>query len=657
MSDLQPSHQLLKEQQRLLYRNSLLPIFISLVIGALLCWLQFGDADTDVLLLWLAALLLATAIRLAAIVLTITAEKSGRPSPHLYPLFLAGTWLAAMVWGGASLTIFPENNPASQAVFIIVIVGISAAAIPSLCPSWPAISGFLALCLLPLATQLILVHRQGGLLPGFLVILFLLVSLFSARRLNHNIAENITLRLESVEKERVLRQSEERYQKVAQELSRRTSYDMLTDLPNRRLLLEYLHQEVARSVRHHQHGALLCLDLDNFNTINDALGHSAGDNLLRQVAARLTDCLRAEDTAARMGGDEFTLLLSHLDPAIDQAARQVEDVTRRLTERMAVPFFIAEQQLTISFSMGISLFPEADKIPEDILKQADTALNQAKAAGQGTFRFFQPEMQGAADRRLRLHTDIRKAIDNEELTLYYQPQVTADGRLAGAEALLRWIHPERGMIAPLEFITIAEETGIIVDIGEYVLEKTCRSIRIWQDAGLLAPSQSIAVNISAREFSAPSFVNRVLDTLSRTGAHPHHLDIELTEGSLLTSVEETIAKMTLLRSRGIRFSVDDFGTGYSSLSYLRTLPLHTLKIDRSFVNDIKPDSSEFTLVTTIITMAHSLGLQVIAEGVETAEQLRYLAEKECQLYQGYYFSRPIPVEEFTKLLRSGKLAG
>ena len=657
MSDLQPSHQLLKEQQHLLYRNSLLPIIISLVIGALLSWLQFGEADTDLLLLWLAALLLATAIRLSAIGLAITGEKNGRPSPHLYPLFLAGTWLAAMVWGGASLTIFPENNPASQAVFIIVIVGISAAAIPSLCPSWPAISGFLALCLFPLATQLMLIHRQGGLLPGFLVILFLLVCLFSARRLNHNIAENISLRLESVEKERVLRQSEERYQKVAQELSRRTSYDMLTDLPNRRLLLEYLHQEVARSVRHHQHGALLCLDLDNFNTINDALGHSAGDNLLRQVATRLTDCLREEDTAARMGGDEFTLLLSHLDPAIDQAARQVEDVTRRLTESMAVPFFIAEQQLTISFSMGISLFPEAGKNPEDILKQADTALNQAKGAGQGTFRFFQPEMQGAADRRLRLHTDIRKAIDNEELTLYYQPQVTADGRLAGAEALLRWIHPERGMIAPLEFITIAEETGIIVDIGEYVLDKTCRNIRLWQEAGLLDPSLSIAVNISAKEFSAATFVNRVLDTLNRTGAHPHHLDIELTEGSLLTSVEETIAKMTQLRSRGIRFSVDDFGTGYSSLSYLRTLPLHTLKIDRSFVNDIKPDSSEFTLVTTIITMAHSLGLQVIAEGVETAEQLRYLAEKECQLYQGYYFSRPIPAEEFTKLLRSGKVAG
>jgi len=210
MSDLQPSYQLLKEQQHLLYRNSLLPIIISLVIGALLSWLQFGDADTNLLLLWLAALLLATVIRLSAIGLAIAGEKNGRPSPYLYPLFLAGTWLAAMVWGGASLTIFPESNPASQAVFIIVIVGISAAAIPSLCPSWPAISGFLALCLLPLATQLILIHHQGGLLPGFLVILFLLVSLFSARRLNHNIAENISLRLESVEKERVLRQSEEK---------------------------------------------------------------------------------------------------------------------------------------------------------------------------------------------------------------------------------------------------------------------------------------------------------------------------------------------------------------------------------------------------------------------------------------------------------------
>jgi EAL domain-containing protein (putative c-di-GMP-specific phosphodiesterase class I) len=264
-------------------------------------------------------------------------------------------------------------------------------------------------------------------------------------------------------------------------------------------------------------------------------------------------------------------------------------------------------------------------------------------------------MQQAADKQLRLNNDLKRALENDEFSVYFQPQVKADGTIVGAEGLLRWVHPERGLIMPGEFIPAAEETGIIVDIGSWVLRKICRTIKDWENNHLLNENQTIAVNISAREFSAPDFVEKIVRTLDETGIKPHHLDIELTEGSLISSVSDTIDKIRTLREYGIKFSVDDFGTGYSSLSYLKSLPLHTLKIDRSFVNDLRPVGNDVTLVEIIITMARNLGLEIVAEGVETAEELSYLAAKGCSVYQGYYFCKPVPTAEFRKLLAAGKV--
>ncbi len=438
-----------------------------------------------------------------------------------------------------------------------------------------------------------------------------------------------------------------------QTIEHQASYDALTGLPNRELLMKLLGQELSRATRHKQIGALLFIDLDNFKTINDSLGHKAGDVLLKQVSLRLTSNHRKENITSRMGGDEFVILLPELDSDIASAAEKSLLIAQKLSNIMATPLYIEEQELSVTLSIGVSLFPEKGQNAGHILKQANTAMNQAKIAGRNMVQFFQPSMQEAADKRLRLNNDIKKAIKNDELALHFQPQVKLDGTIVGAEGLLRWTHPERGMIPPLEFISVAEETGIIVDIGSWVLRRICQTIKEWEDGHLLTDSQTIAVNISPREFSTPDFVEKVISTIQETGVNPRHLDIELTEGSLISSVSDTVQKIQALRDYGIKFSVDDFGTGYSSLSYLKSLPLHTLKIDRSFVNDIQPESDGIMLVEVIITMAHKLGLEIVAEGVESLDQLNYLASEGCNVFQGYYFCKPIPTPEFRKLLESG----
>lgn len=440
------------------------------------------------------------------------------------------------------------------------------------------------------------------------------------------------------------------------QIEHQSSHDLLTGLPNKLFLTRQLQREISRSSRHTQMGALLFFDLDNFKTINDSLGHQAGDLLLKKVAERISTHLRKEDILARISGDEFAVLLTHLKPEARHAVQGAQDVAKKLLQTMSEPFSIEGQELNITQSFGISLFPENSKNAADIYKQASTAMNTAKESGKNTIRFFHPDMQEAADIRLRLTNDIRKAIANNELSLYFQPQVKADGTIVGAEALIRWIHPERGFIPPGDFISAAEETNIILEIGDWVLNTACRTIKVWEQADLLHENHTIAVNISAKEFSTPDFVTRVISTIENHKIEPKHLDIELTEGSLISSVSETIKKIQTLRDYGVRFSVDDFGTGYSSLSYLNSLPLHTLKIDRSFINDIEAQKSDFLLVEIILHMAQKLGLNTVAEGVENKEQLAYLLQRDCEVYQGYYFSKPIPLPEFGELLKLGRIS-
>ena len=427
-------------------------------------------------------------------------------------------------------------------------------------------------------------------------------------------------------------------------------YDSLTHLPNRRLLLDRLQQALAGAARSHRHGALLFIDVDNFKTLNDTLGHDTGDALLREVAHRLTCWLRDGDTVARLGGDEFVVMLENLSELGDEAASQAELVGEKILAALSQAYLLGGHEHLGSASIGVTLFGGLQETTDDLLKQADLAMYQAKAAGRNALRFFDPEMQAVVSARAMLETELRNGIREGQFILHYQAQVDADGQVMGAEALVRWQHPRLGMVFPTAFIPLAEETGLILPLGLWVLEAACAQLGAWaarpETAGL-----SLAVNVSGRQLHQADFVEQVLGGLERNGAAPGKLKLELTESLLMDDVEGSIAKMNALKARGVGFALDDFGTGYSSLAYLKLLPLTLLKIDRSFVTDILSDPNAAAIATTVVALARSLGLAVIAEGVETEAQRRFLAQNGCDACQGYLFSRPLPLAAFEDLLR------
>ncbi|HAF45670.1 MAG TPA: GGDEF-domain containing protein [Gallionellaceae bacterium] len=426
-------------------------------------------------------------------------------------------------------------------------------------------------------------------------------------------------------------------------------YDPLTQLPNRRLLIERLAQAFTLSERTHYHGAILLLDLDNFKTINETKGHEIGDQLLMEVARRIAGCVRAGDTVVRLGGDEFVVLLETLSAKADSTAAQVEMVAENIRTALIQPCVLNDSIYHTTPSIGVAIFKGAQYSVEELLKSADIAMYQAKDAGRNTIRFYDPEMQSAIQARADLESELRRALEDREFQLYYQVQVDGQGRPLGVEALLRWQHPKRGMVSPGEFIPLAEETGLIVPIGLWVLERACEQLSSWQQNGPMR-DLVLAVNVSARQFRQSDFVTRVARALQESGAKPSHLKLELTESVVLENIEETIAKMRELKLLGVSFSMDDFGTGYSSLQYLKQLPLDQIKIDQSFVRDITSDTNDAAIVQTIIAMSVALGLNVIAEGVETEAQREFLDKHGCHAFQGYLFSMPLPLEQFEALV-------
>ena len=422
-------------------------------------------------------------------------------------------------------------------------------------------------------------------------------------------------------------------------------YDPLTNLPNRRLLLNRLKKSLASCARNKQEGALLFIDLDNFKTLNDTLGHDIGDLLLQQVAQRLTSCARAGDTVARLGGDEFVVMLDDLGGYVLEAAEQTKIVGDKIAATLNQPYHLASGEYHGTTSIGATLFNGQQQSVDELLKQADIAMYQAKKDGRNTLRFFDPQMQDAINTRAALESELRNALKNQQFHLYYQIQVDSSRCPVGAEVLIRWIHPERGVVSPVQFIPLAEETGLILPIGQWVMEAACIQLKAWQQDALTR-DLVLAVNVSAHQFRQANFVAQVQATVRRNAINPKLLKLELTESLLLENVEDTIATMNALNEIGIRFSLDDFGTGYSSLQYLKRLPLHQLKIDQSFVRDLASDNGDKAIVRTIIAMAHGLSLNVIAEGVETEEQRKLLLNMGCTHYQGYLYSKPVPLEQF-----------
>lgn len=438
---------------------------------------------------------------------------------------------------------------------------------------------------------------------------------------------------------------------AADEIKSLAFYDPLTKLPNRRLLLDRLQQALSTSSRNYQRGALLFIDLDHFKDLNDSLGHNTGDALLQQVAERLSSCVRKGDTVARLGGDEFVLLLEGLNKDEIEAGIQTEVIGEKIINELNKPYKLDDYDYLNTASIGATLFYNNDSSVESLLKQADIAMYESKSAGRNKLSFFDPKMQEAITARLDIETELRKAIDQKQFQLFYQIQVDKYGLPIGAEALIRWQHPDRGLISPFHFIPLAEETGLIIPIGKFVLNAACFQLKLWEQNEFMN-NLSLSVNVSAKQFNQVDFIDQVKEIITRYDINPKLLKLELTESMLISDINDIIQKMDELSKIGISFSLDDFGTGYSSLQYLKRLPLNQLKIDQSFVRDITSDESDRAIVRTIITMAHGLGINVIAEGVETAEQKEFLLDNGCTQYQGYLFSKPVSINDFEILCKS-----
>jgi diguanylate cyclase (GGDEF)-like protein/PAS domain S-box-containing protein len=433
-----------------------------------------------------------------------------------------------------------------------------------------------------------------------------------------------------------------RYQ---EELARRANYDTLTALPNRNLLADRASTAIVRARRQGHGTALAFIDLDNFRVINDSLGYAVGDSLLRLVGERLRSSLREVDTVARTGGDEFVLVLGD-----QEDEKTISTQIQRVMEVFVKPYVVADREFFVTASVGIASYPgDGDKV-EILLQNAEIAMYRAKDVGRNTFQFFTAEMNASVNERLVMESWLRRALERQELLLHYQPQVDLrSNAIFGAEALVRWQHPKMGLVPPGKFIPLAEQTGLIVAIGEWVLRTACAQNKAWQDAGL--PPITVAVNISARQFREKNLVDSVAAIISETGLDPRYLELEVTEGVIMHDAEEVIAVLQRLKSLGVTLSIDDFGTGYSSLSYLKRFPVDRLKIDQSFIRDVATDSDGAAIARAVINLGHDLNLKVIAEGVETKEQLDFLRTYQCDEKQGYYFSRPVPAGELEKMLR------
>jgi diguanylate cyclase (GGDEF)-like protein/PAS domain S-box-containing protein len=440
------------------------------------------------------------------------------------------------------------------------------------------------------------------------------------------------------------KQDEERLYRLAH-------YDPLTSLPNRLLFQDRLQQAMAHATRNRRTVALMLLDLDRFKLINDTLGHDAGDKLLIDVSDRLTGCLRESDTVARLGGDEFTVVVPDLADAEGAA-----EVARKIIDALSVPFLIAGQEIFVTTSIGISLFPAHGDSVETLTKAADIAMYQAKEQGGNTFQFNRSKANAATAERFSLEHSLRRALDRHELEVFYQPQVDIEsGRMTGMEALLRWRHPERGLVMPGEFIPVAEDTGLILPMGDWVLHTACAQNKAWQDAGL--PPLKVSVNLSVRQLKQRTLAEKVAEVLDDTELDAQWLELELTESMVMQNAELAISLLRQLKSIGVGLAIDDFGTGYSSLSYLKRFPIDTLKIDRSFIADVHLNLDDAAISQAIIALAHSMQLKVIAEGVENSAHLDFLRSHQCCDAQGYFFSRPLPADAVTRLLQENQPLG
>jgi diguanylate cyclase (GGDEF)-like protein len=613
------------EQIHILFAAIPSSLFTILVASSILSIAQWHVIDQQIIIYWFAVTNLLSLLRLYMFQQFKRQRRERLVESIWAQRAIVSSLASGVTWGAGGYLLFPEHIVVHQVFLAFVISGLCAGAITTLSAITLAARGFVILASLPLIIQFSISNNEFSISMSIMSILFVAMILFSAQRLNQTIRESL----------------EFRYQRelAEQTMHYHAQYDDLTNLPNRRLFLSTLRQEIAKAERHQRYGAVFFIDLDRFKAVNDSLGHAIGDELLIEVAQKIAARLRQEDTVARLGGDEFVVLLPEVGIDPEGAGTHASMIADEIRRRFNFPFMIQGHEIHLTISVGIALFP-SNVSAEDLLKFADVAMYRAKSEGRDGVRLFSNEMQDAVNQHHIIERGLREALASNQFELYFQGQYDADNRLVGAESLLRWNHPERGLILPGQFIEVAEQTGLIIPIGDWVLRSTCEQLRALQ-SGL-----KLAVNVSPRQFSNPEFVDRLKQVLQDTGADPSLLTLEITEGLAMANIRHSIDTMHQLKQLGIRFSVDDFGTGYSSLSYLHQLPIDELKIDQSFVRNISSSSENEVIVDTIIVMAQQLNLEIVAEGIETEDEFNYLKQRQCDYFQGYHFARPLPFEEF-----------
>jgi diguanylate cyclase (GGDEF)-like protein len=612
------------EQVRLLHQNALLSQLVALVNAGILAYVLWPEADQRNLVAWLFCMVVVSVLRLgeaAAFAHTAPAASEMRSWRNW---FLLGAFASGVAWGASAVVVFPEHSLPHQVFVSFVIAGMVAGAVATLSPLMTAFALFAVPALTPMVLQFLLGDGPLHFPMSFMSVLFGLAMMTVARHVNAIMRESL----------RMSRHNEQL-----------AHYDALTGLPNRVMFTQALDLALRRAERHGNQFALLFVDVDRFKNINDALGHDAGDQLLREVGRRLRHGLRASDIVARFGGDEFIAVLEDLPDTTYAGA-----VASKLLEALAAPMRIEGQELHVTASIGIATCPQDARDARTLQKIADTAMFRAKAQGRNTYRFYAPQADAHSLQRLTMETQLKRALERGELTLHYQPkQEIATGLVTGMEALLRWQHPELGVLPPTRFVPLAEEAGLIVPIGEWVLRTACE-----QAAALPAHAHNrrlrVAVNLSARQFLDETLVKLVERVLAQTGLAPSALELEITESLIMQSPDQTQRMLRALRELGVTLTMDDFGTGYSSLAYLRRFPVDSIKIDRSFINGVPGEADGESITQAVIAMAHSLNLRAIAEGVETAEQLEFLRRHGCDEIQGYFFSRPLPYPQLTRIL-------
>jgi len=620
------------EQIRIIFASTAPSLITILICSFILSLVQWEVIDHHIIVTWF---VLTNLLSLSRLYLYHQFKKLPTASPvkdSWYQWAINTSIASGITWGAAGLLLFAEQSLVHQVFLAFVITGMCAGAITTLSAIINAARGFVVCAIIPLVIKFYLINSQISLAMTIMSLLFMSMIIMSAQRLNRTIRDSLEVRLQRELAEQTIR--------------RQAQFDELTDLPNRRLFLSTLRREMASAGRHHRYGAVFFIDLDRFKSINDSLGHAVGDELLVKIAQRIAERLREEDTVARLGGDEFVVLLPEVGDDQDNAGTHASTIADEIRKLFLTAFVIQGHEIFLTISVGIALFP-TDVSAEDLLKFADVAMYRAKSEGRDSVRLFSAEMQDAVNQQRILEKGLRQALANNEFELYFQGQYDSDNHLVGAETLLRWNHPEAGVIAPGRFIDIAEQTGLIVPIGDWVIRSACEHLS-WIDDHLM-----LAVNVSPRQFSAPDFVDQLQQILLETAANPRQLKFEITESLAMANIEHTIDTMNRLKQLGISFSVDDFGTGYSSLSYLNRLPLDELKIDQSFVRNISTASDHAVIVDTIIVMAQQLNLTIVAEGVETIAELEYLKNRQCDQFQGYYFSKPVAFTRFTELTEAG----